>query len=237
MSHSDLPGVVVTGAAGGIGAAVAREACARGHRVLALVHRSTSEPALNVPGIHVEVADVTRESVSEAVVRGLAAAGISRVGILVNAAGAVRHGTTLASTSAESIMESLDVHCTGVMRVTRACLPALLQAPRPVVLNLTSRHGSLSLAASGGVPGVPVSYSYRIAKAAQNMLTACLHQELAPRVRFLAVHPGRVATAIAPADADRSPAVTADQLLDLAENAPPEWSGRFLEPPATFLDW
>ncbi|MEV3950608.1 SDR family NAD(P)-dependent oxidoreductase [Streptomyces halstedii] len=237
MPRDDLPGVVVTGAAGGIGAAVAREAGARGHRVLALVHRPTSEPALDSSAVHVSVADVTREDVSEAVVRGLAAAGITRVGVLVNAAGVIRHGTTVASTSAQGVTESLDVHCTGVLRVTRACLPALLRAPRPVVLNLTSRHGSLSLAASGGVPGVPVSYAYRIAKAAQNMLTVCLHQELSPRVRILAVHPGRVATAIAPADADRSPGVTAGHLLDLAENAPSEWSGRFLEPPATFLEW
>lgn len=238
MPLDDLPGVVVTGAAGGIGAALAREASARGHRVLALVRRPMAHPGrLHAPGIRVSVTDVTRDEAVDALPEILAEAGISRIGLLVNAAGIVRYGTTLATTSAETVVESLNVHCLGALRVTRACLPALLRAPRPAVLNLASRHGSLALAAAGGVPGVEVSYAYRIAKAAQNMLTACLHQELAPRVRVLAVHPGRVATAIAPADADRSPAEAAKDLLDLAANAPLEWSGRFIEPPAAFLEW
>ncbi|MEW2810996.1 SDR family NAD(P)-dependent oxidoreductase [Streptomyces massasporeus] len=238
MPADDIPGVVVTGAAGGIGAAVAREAVGRGCRVLALVRQPPADPSvLDFPGVHVCPSDVSRQDAGDAVTRALAKSGISRVGVLVNAAGIVRHGTRLASTSADDVLESLNVHCVGALRVTRACLPALLRAPRPAVLNLTSRHGSLALASAGGVQGVEVSYAYRIAKAAQNMLTACLHQELAPRVRVLAVHPGRVSTAIAPADADRSPAEAARHLLDLAENAPQEWSGRFVEPPSTFLKW
>ncbi len=238
MPADDIPGVVVTGAAGGIGAAVAREAIARGYRVLALVRQPPADPSvLNFPGIRVSAAEVTQQDVSDAVARALAESGISQVDVLVNAAGVVRHGITLAETSPDNVLESLNVHCVGALRITQACVPALLRAPRPAVLNLTSRHGSLALASSGGVPGVQVSYAYRIAKAAQNMLTACLHQELAPRVRVLAVHPGQVSTAIAPVDADRSPADAARHLLDLAENAPQEWSGRFLEPPATFLKW
>ena len=108
--------------------------------------------------------------------------------------------------------ELFRVHCVGAFRCTRAALPFLRRAPRPIVVNVTSRFGSIARSAAGEFRGI---YSYSIAKCAQNMLTVCLDQELRKEgIRVFAVHPGRLRTAAAAVDADTEPQVAAARLAD-----------------------
>lgn len=61
-------------------------------------------------------------------------------------------------------------------------------------------------------------YGYQVAKAAQNMLTASLHQELTPQgIRVFAVHPGRLKTSSGAPDADVDPHDSAMKLADWLE--------------------
>ena len=65
------------------------------------------------------------------------------------------------------------------------------------VNNISSRLGSLHKMANKEFPQGEFSYSYRIAKAAQNMLTLCLQQEFADKgIRVTAIHPGKLKTDI-----------------------------------------
>ncbi|MCX4749329.1 SDR family NAD(P)-dependent oxidoreductase [Kitasatospora sp. NBC_01287] len=233
---------LVTGAAGGYGSALVRRLRLSGCEVLALARRAESVRArpgrdgAPLAALHVVEADVTSENCGHRVAEALGSTGWSSLDLLVNAAGVVRIGPELATVQASDVLASLDVHCVGALRVVRAAVPWLERGERPVVANISSRHGSLDIVAGGGIPNVPVSYSYRIAKAAQNMLTACLHQEFAPRMRVLAVHPGLMSTSIAPGDADRTAAQAADELLTMLAGAP-DASGVFLTPPGTVLPW
>jgi NAD(P)-dependent dehydrogenase (short-subunit alcohol dehydrogenase family) len=82
------------------------------------------------------------------------------------------------------------------LRLAQTQLPTLLAAPAPVIVNVSSRLGSLAALAAGDFADRKTSYAYRVSKAAQNMLTVALAQELAGRVRCWAVHPGSLATAM-----------------------------------------
>jgi NAD(P)-dependent dehydrogenase (short-subunit alcohol dehydrogenase family) len=96
--------------------------------------------------------------------------------------------------------------------MAKVALPFLRRGRPSVVINITSRWGSIARTASGEGGGI---YSYQIAKAAQNMLTVCLDQELAQDgIRVFAVHPGRLKTAVAAKDADVEPHTAALRLAD-----------------------
>ncbi len=79
-------------------------------------------------------------------------------------------------------------------------------------MNVSSRWGSITRTVSGKGGGI---YFYQIAKSAQNMLTACLNQELKPRgIMVFAVHPGKLQTEAAAPDADTDPGKAAIALAD-----------------------
>src|SRR5690606_40145926 len=101
----------------------------------------------------------------------------------------------------------------------RTIYPNLLAAAsRPVVVNITSRFGATSQIAAGNLDASGISYGYRIAKAAQNMLTQCLaHDPSLSRISVVAVNPGRLLTDSASCDANRRPEEAAKAILDILE--------------------
>jgi NAD(P)-dependent dehydrogenase (short-subunit alcohol dehydrogenase family) len=78
--------------------------------------------------------------------------------------------------------------------VTQAFAPALAKSDRAVVVNVSSRLGSLTIAASGDDPYAR-SYGYRMSKAALNMATVHLAGDLADQATVVvAMSPGFVQT-------------------------------------------
>ena len=166
-------------------------------------------------GCHPVVADVGTGEVEAAVADALRAAG-APLDLLVNNAGHVRKLRGLAATEAGDLEELFRVHCVGALRCTRAALPWLRRAARPLVVNVSSRFGSIARTAAGEFRGI---YSYNVAKAAQNMLTACLDHELRGEgVRVFSVHPGRLRTSVGAVDADTDPADAARKLADWVDH-------------------
>jgi NAD(P)-dependent dehydrogenase (short-subunit alcohol dehydrogenase family) len=214
-----LPSVLVTGAGRGFGRELARLYGARGWTVFPLV-RTREDVASwiqsNADGFCPICADVGGAEVETAIGEVLGAR-TNALDLLVNNAGGIKKLRWLAETTTQDIEDLLRVHCVGAFRCTRAALPFLRRARRPTVVNITSRFGSISRAAAGGFRGI---YSYSIAKAAQNMLTVCLDDELRREgIRVLAVHPGQLRTAVAATDADTEPEVAAVKLADWLESA------------------
>jgi len=81
-------------------------------------------------------------------------------------------------------------HCLGAFPRPRRPL-VVAQAGQGVVINVSSRLGSLARNASGEFARRGFSYSYRIAKAAQNMLTLCLADEFPAQCVRVRRAPGR----------------------------------------------
>ena len=100
-------------------------------------------------------------------------------------------------------------------------LPALEQASAPLVINVSSRLGSLSRQAAGNYAAMGTSYAYRVSKGALNMLTIALANELGQTIRCWAVHPGKLLTEMGAPEASKLPATAAAQLLELVESGDP----------------
>ena len=136
--------------------------------------------------------------------------------LLINNAGNIRKVYGISNATANDLLDHFDVHCAGAFRCVKATLPFLQNASSPVVLNITSRRGSKTLTSTGKYK---ILYGYQIAKAAQNMLTVCLQQELKQHnIRAFSVHPGKLKTSVAPPDADTLPETAAQKLFEWAQN-------------------
>lgn len=178
---------LVTGAASGIGAAVAERLCAEGVRLLAFDRDAAALEALAArTGAHALAGDVTRQEQVEQAVAAAAALGPLR--IVVNAAGVVAADDpqTIADATWERL---LAVNLTGTMRVCRAALPRLRAAGGSAIVNVAS------VAAFNSTPG---SASYAPSKAGVVAFTRNLAYAYgADGVRANCLCPGWTRTAMA----------------------------------------
>ncbi|QYN35733.1 SDR family oxidoreductase [Pseudonocardia sp. DSM 110487] len=170
----------VTGGASGIGAAIARRLMADGARV-AVLDRDVSNPPDGALAVQADVTDDA--SVRAAVDRVLQEWG--RLDVLVNNAGIGAQGT-VADNPDDEWHRVLDVNLLGMVRATRAALPALRRSPSAAIVNTGS------IAATAGIPQRAV---YSASKGAVHALTRAMAADhLAEGIRVCAVAPGTADT-------------------------------------------
>lgn len=220
MPVGTSPAAIVTGAGRGIGRALVDELYARGYTVFGVVRNSddvATLQGLDSARIFAVCCDVSRPDAEETL-RDFISAHTDRIDLLINNAGFGATGYGIDGLIFSELDNVLAVHCYGPIRCVRACLPALRNSARAVVINISSRFGSLEWVASGAVPHGEATYPYRIGKAALNMFTSCLAVELqSENIRVLAVDPGKVKTRFGPRDADTEPREAASAIVDLVE--------------------
>ena len=181
--------VLITGASRGIGAECARVFAAAGAQVV-LVARGADRiaelagqigpNALAVP-CDVSVAWQTEQAAQAAVDT------FGGIDVLVNNAGVVDPIAPLAEADPEAWGRGIDINLKGTFHMTRACLPALLDAAGGGCV-LTVSSGAAHRAYEGWS-------SYCAAKAGVAMLAQSLHAEYgAAGLRSVALSPGTVAT-------------------------------------------
>lgn len=136
MSKTNQPVALVTGASSGIGYATAKALASAGYRVFG----GSRRPEGNQPrGVTMLALDVTDDaSVAHAVKQVLAQAG--RIDLLVNNAGVgVVGGAEESSISQAQAL--FDVNVFGVMRLTKAVLPAMRSQKSGRIVNVSSVLG------------------------------------------------------------------------------------------------
>lgn len=178
----DFDGLVaaVTGGASGIGAAIAQRLMADGARV-AVIDRDVSNPPEGALAVQADVTDDA--SVRAAVDRVLQE--WDRLDVLVNNAGVGSQGT-VADNPDDEWHRVLDVNLLGMVRATRAALPALRRSPAAAIVNTGS------IAATAGIPQRAV---YSASKGAVHALTRAMAADhLAEGIRVCAVAPGTADT-------------------------------------------
>jgi NAD(P)-dependent dehydrogenase (short-subunit alcohol dehydrogenase family) len=132
---------VVTGAAQGIGAAIARELAAHGARVTLMGRRLSllEATASDLRGSHAETVDVTdAESVTHAFAQAVARLG--PVEILINNAGQAA-SAPFSKTSLELWQRMLAVNLTGPFLCCQAVLPGMRAAGRGRIITIASTAG------------------------------------------------------------------------------------------------
>jgi NAD(P)-dependent dehydrogenase (short-subunit alcohol dehydrogenase family) len=215
--HESRTNVLITGAGRGLGLALATEYAQQGHTVVALVR--SQESVTHVSGILnviPVIGDVTKVESLDTLSKTLT--NLGTLDTLINNAGIPGSAYQLKNITSTEVENLLRVHCLGPLQVTRIALPFLKQSSRPVIVNISSRLASLDNNAAGAFAGRGFSYSYRIAKAAQNMLSQCLSQEFsADNIKTWAIHPGRLQTRSGSSNASINPEDAARKLVQLIE--------------------
>lgn len=195
---------IVTGAAGGIGAAVVRALHEEGAHVVAIdvdaavdtLAASLSSPSARVDGRRVDVTDPRAvDALVDDVARTYGAIdfGVSVAGVLST--------TLVVDTDDATWTRVFDVNTRGVFHVGRALARAMAPRNRGAIVTVSSN--------AAGVPRHGMA-AYAASKAAASMFTRCLGLELAPLgIRCNIVAPGSTLTPMqtgmwsSPAGADR----------------------------------
>lgn len=218
---ADTNTVLITGASRGLGYELNKLYAEKGWLTFPLVRQPSVASTLyqRWPSqCYPIVADVTADDCATRITETVENQ-TDHLDVLINNAGINGSGRTIDDVTPEEVLELLQIHCVGVIRCTKAVLPLLRKASKARIVNVTSRLGSMASNAAGRFTELPASYSYRIAKAAQNMLTLCLGQELVKEgIAVCAVHPGRLLTALAAPDADTPADVAAQRLISWIEH-------------------
>lgn len=227
-----VPVVLITGASRGLGRALVESFLRRGCAVLGLVRSEAAAEELSrahPEGFQSVVADVTSPEVVEACERAIATHH-GALDILVNNAGARGYVNSITQAPEQEISKLFAIHCLGALRTTRAALPFLQKSARGLVINVTSRMGSIARTVAGDFSSKDLSYSYRVSKAAQNMLTLCLFQELRDHgISVCAVHPGTILTDSGPPDPEMSADEGAERLSEWILAADSSMNGGYFE--------
>ena len=199
-AQQGVPVAIVTGAAAGIGGASAVALQAAGYRVFGTYRRP---PAMRSPGIEYVACDVTSdESVRAVVDEVLSMTG--RIDLLVNNAGVGLVGGAEES-SVEQAKSLFDVNLFGVVRMTKAVLPAMRRQGSGRIVNISSVLGLIP---------APFMALYGASKHALEGYSESLdHEVRGSGVRVVLIEPGYTRTSF---DGN---AYQADQQLDAYQSA------------------
>ena len=184
--------VVITGAASGIGAALAEVFGDAGAR-LALAdrdHAGVEAVAQTLKARGVEARAYPLDVSSRAAWQALAQTTLAELGgarVLINNAGITFLGS-FEATPVEDFDRVLAVNLGGVVEGCRAYLPQLREAPAARIVNISSLYGLV---------GVPGQTAYCASKYAVRGFSEALHEELrGTTVGVTVVHPGGIRTNI-----------------------------------------
>ena len=171
--------ILVTGSSSGFGFLIARTLLSDGHTVFATMRgldnknadtadKLKSQAAETEGRLHLLDMDVTdTASVNSAVQQALTQEG--RIDVVVNNAG---YGVTgyAETVTEEQLQRQLDVNVVGVQRVTRAVLPAMRNAGKGLIVNISSVMGRIIIPFAGAytaskyaLEGLSENYRYELA--------------------------------------------------------------------------
>ncbi|MBL8122348.1 SDR family oxidoreductase [Candidatus Saccharibacteria bacterium] len=185
--------IVVTGAGGGIGSALALGLLERGARVVAVDLRDEALQRLRAQAgdaadrLSLRTINITDKTAVAALPQTVIET-FETIDGLINCAGIIQPFVKVNDLSYDAIERVMNVNFYGTLYMVKAFLPQLLQRPEAHLVNVSSMGGFLP------VPGQGV---YGASKAAVKLLTEALYAELlTTNVHVTVVFPGATQTDI-----------------------------------------
>ena len=237
--------VFITGATAGMGTAFARRFIKEGARVVATGRRAERLDALQQElgdRLHIAVVDVRdRHSVEQCV--SALPVDFAEISVLINNAGLSLGGGAFQNDDLDDMLTMIDTNIKGVVHVTHAILPGMVERDRGHVFNI----GSV-----GGVYTVPGNSIYGSTKSFVHMFTLDLRAELlGQHIRVSVLEPGAVESEFLEVRArgDKSVLenfkrgfriITADEFADIlfyAYSLPPHVNANIIEVMPTDQSW
>jgi NAD(P)-dependent dehydrogenase (short-subunit alcohol dehydrogenase family) len=185
---------LITGSNKGLGRETARRLIKAGHDVyLGARDREQGSAAADELGCRFVLLDVLDDA-SVAAAAATIKAERGALDVLVNNAAIAGGFIPAAQTTADDVQRVYATNVFGVVRVTRAFMPLLLRSSAPVVVNVSSGMGSLTVTTDPErFESTLKGLAYPSSKAALNMLTSQYAKSF-PQIRINAVDPGYTAT-------------------------------------------
>ena len=182
--------ILITGANRSLGYEAARRLIEAGHEVwIGARDPERGREAAEALGARFVALDVTSdESVAAA------AEAVGELDVLVNNAGISGGRVPVAEITPEAMASVFETNVFGIVRVTRAFMPALERSANGVIVNVSSGMGSITVTSDPSrVESTIVALPYPASKTAVNMLTT-QYAKAYPGLRINAVDPGYTAT-------------------------------------------
>ncbi len=149
------------------------------------------------------------------------------IDFIINNAGIGSKGATLKKETIENIKYAFQLNVSAPFMITQIVMNSHQASKLQCVVNISSRRGSINFGVDPRIDKTGCSYAYRITKAAQNMLTACLYEELKENnIRVLAIHPGKLISRLGVTNAALAPNESANRLFNLLDDV--SLSGKFI---------
>lgn len=194
LAGADSPVALITGGAGGIGAAICAAMAYAGFRMVVGYNRSAdsaAELARRLPGSgHMSAAAPVTDSAALQKMAGLIEQRLGRCDVLINCAGTTRFVP-------HNDLDGLDDALIDTILATnvRGAFAAL-RAVRPMLARSTLKGGGvvINISSTAATFAIGSNVMYCASKAALDNMTKSLARALAPKIRVLSVSPGLVDT-------------------------------------------
>jgi NAD(P)-dependent dehydrogenase (short-subunit alcohol dehydrogenase family) len=215
--------ILITGANKGLGYEAARRLLEAGHDVwMAARDEQRGRAAAEALGGRFVALDVTDDASVAA-----AAETVGDIDVLINNAGISGGRIPVAEVEPRDVAHVFETNVYGLVRVTRAFLPALERSSNPVIVNVSSGMGSLGVTSDPDrVESTLVGLAYPASKTAVNMLTT-QYAKAFPRIRVNAVDPGYTGTDFNNHSGPQTVTEGTDAIVAMAQIGPDGPTGTF----------
>ena len=234
--------ILVTGGSMGIGLEFTRQYLQQGCRVFAASRKPEESKDLQDlqtqynDQLIIHQLDVAEEGSRRDFIQALESE-TEKLDVLINNAGVIsgneQFSYPFGDLQQEELCRVLLVNSVAPLMMAESVFPWLKKGSKPVMVNITSDNGSISMRNSGG------KYGYCASKAALNMITKILSFDLREHgILVLSLHPGWVQTPMTRnEDAPLTPAESIEGMLQVIDSLEMEDSGRFLDWQGNEIPW
>lgn len=230
--------IFITGANRGIGLELTKQLAKEGNKILAGCRNLKGADELGIlqkdfEHVHIiELAVDDEDSVDHCFKKLLEKN--QKIDLLFNNAG-IMDWSDLNAVTSDSLEKVYRTNLIGALLVMRASVPCLRKSEQPLVVNLSSRLGSISLRGNTQLGG---AIAYQCSKAALNMLTKQSAIDLATLgIRVLSMSPGWVRTEMGGSEAKYEVDESVRSMLQALRKLQPGDSGIFLGEDGKEICW
>jgi NAD(P)-dependent dehydrogenase (short-subunit alcohol dehydrogenase family) len=217
--------ILITGANRGLGHEAARRLIEAGHDVwIGARDPERGRAAADELGARFVELDVLLDASVSA-----AAETVGELDVLINNAGISGGRVPVPEVAPDDIARVFETNVYGLVRVTRAFLPALRRSDNPVIVNVSSGMGSFAVTTDPErVESTIVSLPYPASKSAVTMLTT-QYAKAFPEIRVNAVDPGYTATDFNGHSGPQTVTEGTDAIVAMATIGPDGPTGTFVD--------
>lgn len=230
--------IFITGANRGIGLELTKQLAKEGNKILAGCRNLKGADELRIlqkdfEHVHIIELAVDDEESVDRCFKKLSEKN-QKIDLLFNNAGII-DWSDLNAVTFDSLEKVYRTNLIGALLVMRASVPCLRKSEQPLVVNLSSRLGSISLRGNTQLGG---AIAYQCSKAALNMLTKQSAIDLsALGIRVLSMSPGWVRTEMGGSEAKYEVDESVRSMLQALRKLQPGDSGIFLGEDGKEISW